>query len=202
MVYCIRRSLEKCCGRIASHGCIAPPYPTTTLSELAQLQSTVSALAEHMNWFMSKLAEDDSEAGTSRNIETDAKSIASTSSTKAPEPEKEFYDSRENVAPNVDGKLANIVRNFCQNKMSEDKLKEKLTSYVRPGNCAALALTRVNPEIWEKLSPISRSNDIKLQRVQNATVQAMVAITHRIRMRFSQKPRWRRPLRLSSTDWR
>ncbi|KAI0224316.1 hypothetical protein LSAT2_024671, partial [Lamellibrachia satsuma] len=55
--------------------------PTTTLSELAQLQSTVSALAEHMNWFMPKLAEDDSEAGTCRNIETDAESIASTSST-------------------------------------------------------------------------------------------------------------------------
>ena len=41
-------------------------------------------------------------------------------------------------------------------------------------------MTRVNPEIWEKLSPATRSSDIKLQRVQNANVQAMIAITHAI----------------------
>ena len=39
-------------------------------------------------------------------------------------------------------------------------------------------MPRVNPEIWEKLSPNTRSADIKLQRVQNASVQAMIAITH------------------------
>ena len=53
-----------------------------------------------------------------------------------------------------------------------------MAAYVRPGNCESLTLTRVNPEIWEKLSLATRSSDIKLQRVQNANVQAMVAITH------------------------
>ena len=38
-------------------------------------------------------------------------------------------------------------------------------------------MTRVNPEILEELSPTTRSDDVKFQRVQNATVQAVVAIT-------------------------
>ena len=34
----------------------------------------------------------------------------------------------------------------------------------------------VNPEIWDKLSPPTRSRDIKLQRIQHSLVQAAVAV--------------------------
>ena len=36
--------------------------------------------------------------------------------------------------------------------------------------------TWVNPEIWDKLSPPTRSRDIKLQRIQHSLVQAAVAV--------------------------
>ena len=165
---------------------------TTAPSEVAQLQLTVSALAEQMNWFMTRLAEDDTvindegeQAANSPTEDVDSVSIASTS-TQPRQPEavdvltglEAFYDASEQVAPDVDGQLANIVGNLCRTKLAEDKLKEKLSAYVRPGNCEQLTLPRVNPEIWEKLSPNTRSADIKLQRVQNANVQAMIAITH------------------------
>ena len=115
--------------------------PTTTQSELAHLPSTGSALAKQMNWFMSKLTEDDSEADTGRNIETDDRIYRfDVIEYEAPEPKRvdvltgleDIYDARENIAPVVDEQLANIDGNLCHNKMLEDKLKEKLTSYVRP----------------------------------------------------------------------
>ena len=145
-----------------------------------------------MNWFMARLVEDDmvinyegEQAANLPNEDVDPVSIASTS-TQPRQPEavdiltglEAFYDASEQVVPDVDGQLANIVGNLCRTKLAEDKLKEKLSTYVRPGNCKQLTLPRVNPEIWEKLSPNTRSADIKLQRVQNANVQAMIAITH------------------------
>ena len=154
-----------------------------------------------MSWFVARLAEDEvaddvgviNEAEEHNPVTTpegdvDSASLASTSSTQPPPRQTEpvdvlagleaFYDASEQVAPDVDGQLAKIVGNLCGTKLFDDKLKEKMAAYVRPGNCESLTLTRVNPEIWEKLSPATRSSDIKLQRVQNVNVQAMVAITH------------------------
>ena len=77
----------------------------------------------------------------------------------------------------MDQQLATIVNNLTKNRLAEEKLKEKLASYARPGNCEGLTVTRVNPEIWEKLSTATKSLDLKkAQRGQTATVQAMVAI--------------------------
>ena len=73
-----------------------------------------------------------------------------------------FYDTSEQVAPDVYGQLAKIVGNLCATKLADDKLKEKMAADVRPGNCDSLTLTRVNPEIWENLPPATRSSGIKL----------------------------------------
>ena len=101
-----------------------------------------------MNWFMSKLAKDDSEANIGRNIETNTESIA-----KAPQPERvdfltgleEFYDSSKNVAPDVVGQLANIVGNLCQNKMSEDKLIEKIYVLCKTGKLQGVRFDQSQP---------------------------------------------------------
>lgn len=117
----------------------------TTPSDVAQLQLTVSTLAAQMSWFMAKLAEDDNEPAddsnddnTARgNIDTD--SIASTSSATRDEPVdvliglEAFYNAREHLAPEIDGQLANIVSSLCKTKMADDKLKEKMSAYVRSG---------------------------------------------------------------------
>ena len=61
--------------------------------------------------------------------------------------------------------------------LPEDKLKDKLSLRARPGNCASLIATKGNPEIWEKLAPATRSRDVRAQRVQNDTIQGMIAVT-------------------------
>ena len=73
-----------------------------------------------------------------------------------------FYNATDNVAADIDEQLAKIVGNLCQNTLSEDKFKDKMAAYVRSANCPALAVTKVNPLIWDKLSSATRSADIKV----------------------------------------
>ena len=90
---------------------------------------------------------------------------------------EQFYVPDERVATDIDGQLVNIVYNVLKKRLPDDKLKEKLQAYVRPGNCGGLTQTRVNHEIWEKLSAATKSRDLKAQRAQQAIVQDMVAVT-------------------------
>ena len=159
-----------------------------TQTDFQQLQTTVGALAEQMSWFVERLTEDDESEMTDAIVEL----IASTSSAHpGPAPDEtnsrnkvtvlmgleQFYKASENVVADIDDQLAKIVGGLSANKLAEDKLRDKLETYARPGNCPGLVVARVSPEIWDKLSPGTRSADIKLQCVQNSTVQAMVAIT-------------------------
>ena len=61
--------------------------------------------------------------------------------------------------------------------MTDEKLWEKMEKFIRPAICDKLEITRVNPEIWEKLSAQARARDQRAQRVQTPVVQAMVAMT-------------------------
>ena len=149
------------CESTAS-GSVIPPTEVlsalpmaATQADLQQLQTTVGALAEQMSWFVERLKEDDdSEMADAGVVEP----IASTSSA------------------DIDDQLAKIVGGLSANKLAEDKLRDKLEAYANPGNFPGLVAARINPEIWDKLSPGTRSADIESQRVQKSTVQAMVAI--------------------------
>ena len=77
----------------------------------------------------------------------------------------QFYGECENVAAHIDDQLAKIVGGLSANMLAEDKLRDKLETYARPGNCPVLVVAIVNPEIWDKLSPSTRSAHIKLQPV-------------------------------------
>ena len=54
----------------------------------------------------------------------------------------------------VSEKLARIASQTWLQKPNDDQLKEKLTTYSRPANCEKLAVTQVNPEIWENLTAL------------------------------------------------
>ena len=54
--------------------------------------------------------------------------------------------------------------------LADDKLKEKLTQYTRPKNCEKLLGTKVNPEIWAKISLATRSRD--LQKIQTTLLRS------------------------------
>jgi hypothetical protein len=88
---------------------------------------------------------------------------------------------REVCGEAVNEKLATIVNNVGVNKMSETRMKEQLENIKRPENFKYLAVTKVNPEIWSKLSQPTRSRDLKFQKVQNALmkgISAVVQATH------------------------
>ena len=159
-----------------------------------ELSSTVQALASQMAWFVDQLTGETTtyeqrELDTPQSQTQNVSSAMDVQLATPPGPSSEetvsdtltgleqFYDVGDNLAIDVDGQLSNIVNNLTKTRLSDDKLKEKLGAYVRPGNCEGLTLTRVNPEIWEKLSAATKSRDLKAQKAQNATVQAMVAIT-------------------------
>ena len=38
-----------------------------------------------------------------------------------------------------------------------------MNKYYRPGNCSNLTKVRVNQALWDNLTPVGRSQDLKLQ---------------------------------------
>ena len=61
------------------------------------------------------------------------------------------YDCTDKTGPDVNKNLANIINKRYTGKLTENKLKEKLELYARPGNCEKLKAPEVNHEIWGKL---------------------------------------------------
>ena len=170
------------------------PLPSgESTRSVQQLNSTVQALGSQMAWFVEQLTGETTTNDEQGKLDTLAQSqnactgIDALLATPGPSSEasvtdtltglEQFYDVGDNLATDVEGQLSNIVNNLPKTHLSDDKLKEKLGAYVRPGNCDGLTITRVNPEICEKLSASTKSRDLKAQCGQNATIEAMVTIT-------------------------
>ena len=140
-------------------------------ADFDNLQAVVRQIADQMKWFTDKVSEDMAEPDRVVDATLDA-----------PEDESEpvlpvgvgdesqgiilndlqaCYADNESVAANIDPQLSNIIGNLTKARLPEEKLKAKLDGYTRPGNCPTLVDTRVNPEIWDKLSPPTHSRDIK-----------------------------------------
>ena len=73
-------------------------------------------------------------------------------------------------------KLAAMLNKMARSKLSEEKLKEKLNKYSRPQNCENLVGAKVNPEIWSKIRPETRSHDLKMQKIQNTILKAITPL--------------------------
>ena len=65
---------------------------------------------------------------------------------------------------------------MARSKLADDKLKEKLTQYIRPKNFEKLVGTKVNPEIWAKISHATQSRDLKLQKMQTTLLKATTVV--------------------------
>ena len=178
-------------------------HDAVSRKEFTVLQISVQTLAERMNRFLDRMEE--AEDGP-RSDEEDAASVtreeepATEPDADPPQPAADdtaadanaadhaeadldpltslaqSYDNKEKLAPDVHDQLAGIITTLCQKRLSDEVVKGKLAAYVQPGNCHTLTVTRVNPEIWSKLSSVIRSRDIKIQRVTNVIRQSMVAI--------------------------
>ena len=79
-------------------------------------------------------------------------------------------------APDVNEEIAKIVHGLMREKLADEVLTETQNRNNRPENCDCLTTTKVNHLIWDKLKPDTRSNDIKLQRVQTNLVKGVIPI--------------------------
>ena len=86
------------------------------------------------------------------------------------------FELEEAFSAPVDTNLASIVNKLARSKMSDDKLKEKLSKYNRPQNCEKLVTPKVNSEIWAKISSSTRSRDVKLQKIQTMLMKATTVL--------------------------
>ncbi|XP_038051565.1 uncharacterized protein LOC119724536 isoform X2 [Patiria miniata] len=89
---------------------------------------------------------------------------------------EQLYTEDAPTAAAVNEKLAKVIDKMVRNKLPEDKAAEKLKALQRPTNVKNLECTRVNPEVWSSLKPKTRSQDIKLQKVQQALMKGVVPI--------------------------
>ena len=90
---------------------------------------------------------------------------------------EEEYISEDKTGPDVNVHLANHVNKRFACKLKDTKLKEKLELYFRPGNCDELKVPLVNHELWGKLRPQVKTQDLRLANVQQTIVKATVALT-------------------------
>jgi len=141
-------------------------------TEFQKLESIVHTLVGQMQVFVEKLQEDEH----SQLVSDHADDLGGEDNSEPSNP-VQFYEVSETVGTDVDKQLAGIITTVSTSRLSEDKLREKSSLYVRPANCPPLVATRVNPEIWDKLSPLTRSKDIKFQKVQKSIIHGMVAVT-------------------------
>ena len=84
---------------------------------------------------------------------------------------------KDETGPDVDTKLASIVKTLIKDRLPEEKLQDKMNKYHRPGNCENLTKVRVNQAVWDNLSPSVRSYDVKMQKVQTSLFKGMCALT-------------------------
>ena len=80
-------------------------------------------------------------------------------------------------SPPIAQQLADILIGILSRKLGEDKLKEKMDLYPTPENLLQLITPKVNPEVWTKLKPETRSRDIRVQKVQLRLVRGLTALT-------------------------
>ena len=161
-------------------------------ADFDNLQAVVRQIADQMKWFTDKVIEDMALEGPDAVVDEQEDAqlgpVLTVGVTDAADTHQSqgqgiilydlqaFYADNEKVAADIDPQLSSIIENLTKARLPDDKLKAKLDGYTRPRNCPTLIDTRVNLEIWNKLSPPTRSRDIKLLRIQHSLVQAAVAV--------------------------
>ena len=87
------------------------------------------------------------------------------------------YGHLDETGPPISEQLANVVAKKITTDYDLDQRKEILSKYKTPQNCDELYVSRINPEIWEKLKPFARKKGIKVSVLQDILVKVTSAIS-------------------------
>ncbi len=78
--------------------------------------------------------------------------------------------------PPLDNDMAQSLKFLLHSKIEDTTITETCDKYPCPNNAQALRVPKVNPVIWDSISPKARSRDLKLQRVQKPLVKGITAL--------------------------
>ena len=99
----------------------------------------------------------------------------------------------EDMGPDVNRQLAEIMTNLLGKKMSDEKVKAKIEEYPPPRNVPLLHPPRVNEEIWELMKAGPRSSDIRMRKIQVRLTRGLVALARLAEVLLLNKKRGANP---------
>ncbi|XP_070210554.1 uncharacterized protein [Littorina saxatilis] len=101
----------------------------------------------------------------------DSKEGNSSSETDELELIQHDFENDEDVGEIINDKLAKVLDTMSKGKITEEKMKEKLSAHKRPSNCD-FCVPRVNAEIWGVMDHSAKSVDCKAQKTQKQLMTA------------------------------
>jgi len=72
--------------------------------------------------------------------------------------------------------MANKFDSIARQSISKEKSDDLLKKTLAPVNCKILAVPKVNSEIWAQLPSNIKTNDLKSQRLQQATLGGLIGV--------------------------
>ena len=88
----------------------------------------------------------------------------------------EEFNNDELCNPKINTKLAKAINEVWGKKLTPEKLKIRLNKHLKPENCDQLPPTLVNMEIFSNIPAHTRSQDVKLQKMQNFLLKSAYPI--------------------------
>jgi len=86
------------------------------------------------------------------------------------------YGEDVDKGPSIDTAIAEIINTFLNRKIPDEKVAKTCQAYAIPRNVSGVAMPKVNPQLWGKLSPTTRSNDLRHQKIQSRLSKGMIPI--------------------------
>ena len=88
----------------------------------------------------------------------------------------EEFNNGELCDPKINPNLAKAINKVWGKKLTPEKLKIRLNKHLKPENCDQLSPTLVNMEIFSNIPAHTRSQDVKLQKMQKFLLKSAYLI--------------------------
>ena len=99
------------------------------------------------------------------------------------------FNYEEKCDKKVNSDLAKACDKIWKQKLSKEKIKDRLQKHHRLANCHQLIMNKVNPELFSSISKQGRSRDIKFQKLQNYNSKAAIPLIKQLNVMKNLKPR-------------
>ncbi len=86
------------------------------------------------------------------------------------------YTVGEELGVAIPSDTADALSTLLVQDMDSDRKEPVFKNHVTPVNCENLMVTKVNLPIWENLSPMTRSRDVKIQNAMKPLIKGLTAV--------------------------